>query len=166
MSSTELPICLICKTNHGFTLDEYLFHTFHNGFPLELYPLISLAYAFGCNCNHLCAHNRCLKNKWLCPCCARRCDKPKLTVDTKFGKRMMFVLGYFKKNPQNIKYLKWWIVLSLTVMVILGVMLYFGFIVDHDRTSGAVCGVGIVVMFSSVVPAVILEYVKKNWLLE
>lgn len=166
MSSAKLPICTVCNTNHGYTQSEYLFHSYNNTISHELYPLITYAYAFNCNCNHHCAHNRCLKTKHFCPCCGKRSDNPNLMIDTDFGKKIMFVLKYFKRNPKNIKYLKWWLWLVIAIVVMMWLMIYFEFIKNHDKTSGIICGISICIIFSGAIPMVLLEYMKKNWLLD
>jgi hypothetical protein len=166
MDSRELITCIMCKTTHGYTEQEYLFHQFNNGLWHQCYPLISLSYAFKCCCNHRFAHNRCLKTRKICPLCGKWNSYPQIVVDTETGKSWDFVLKHFRNKPKNIKWLRWWIYAGIATLAMMLLLCWMDIIKDHDKTSSYIAVLAICFVFSTFIPATILEYAKKNWLME
>ena len=98
--------CLICFSNDGKSDQEKNMEIFFNQKHFLNYPLISISYAYNCNCKNKYAHNKCLFDIKKCPTCRKMVQKPNLYVKTKYDYYLKFYLDWIKKDTKRIKQIK------------------------------------------------------------
>jgi hypothetical protein len=93
--------CFICCTKEGKTEIEKAQDIFTNRRTFG-YPIIKIAYAYGCNCSNTFAHNKCLLGINKCPTCRKTVSKPNLYVETRYDLIFGPLFRKIKSNPQLI----------------------------------------------------------------
>lgn len=128
--------CFLCNIDNNNNINEVSFDKYN--YTSLRYPIISLSYAYKCNCIHLYAHNKCLKNKFNCPTC-KKCTKPVTNVKTIIDYIFYLPIILLKKNRKRIKlfnYISFFMGFSYfyhynkTIIVIC--MIYF-FLIDYMK---------------------------------
>lgn len=89
--------CFICCSIHGKTQQEQIYDEFVNRKNFN-YPLITLKYAYNCDCKYIYAHNRCLFGINKCPTCRKRVYKPQLYVSTNYDIWFKSFFDWIKKR--------------------------------------------------------------------
>ena len=112
--------CLICYTSDGKTDKEIFYEIMFNQKTMN-YPMLSMAYAYGCKCSDNWAHNKCIINIQKCPTC-RKESKPNLYINTRYDYYLKFLLNWLKKDISHIYKLNWYMTNCLIfVIVLLGI---------------------------------------------
>ena len=163
MSNTTIKKCYICKTNNGLSTQElYLANNHSFNSP---YPLLSLAFVFNCNCNHIFVHNNCVKHHTFCLCCAKK-QKPNVVLDSENCKKYFWwIIEPFKKNKYYINYLKYYVYIVIGIIICFHINSYFKIIyinIDANYFTGYCI---IMFYFSVVLTIQLLDYFKKYWLI-
>ncbi len=149
--------CFICCSKSGKTTHEKLLdNVYHKRLR---YPLISLSYAYECNCKTMWAHNRCLIGITKCPTCRKNINKPRLCVRGNIEN--FLYLGWIRKNPTKFKKIEY---ISVLIMFIIFVLNYL-----NEQKYIVITNNYILLSFISIslMCSVILyigDYIEKYWL--
>lgn len=155
--------CFICYSN-GKTSNEEIQEIFMKRQGLN-YPLISLGYAFNCNCFNTFAHNKCLIDIKKCPTCRKIVEKPNLYVHTIFDYLFGFIFSIVKSNLYLLDQIKNICGIIIIFMVLTHILIENNYIqITSDWKFKLSIGLLICIQFICGSIFIMEDYFAKYWL--
>ncbi len=145
--------CFICCTKHGKSENQVLYEIYMNDYTID-YPIISLSYAYGCECKNMFAHNICLYSINKCPQC-RKVKIPNIMAKT----RIEFLKPYLTRI-KCILYIPY-----ILFLLIVGIIMdeYYQHRLLND--IGKICLLVVIIIIYRLHQALI-DTIRKYWLID
>lgn len=130
------------------------------------YPVITLSDAYGCKCNSMHAHNKCLLNINKCPSCRKVVLKPNLYVRTQLDFYLYYLFAIIKSNPKIIECAKYFGTGLMILLITIYILIDKNIINVNDTNIKFHISIGILLFISLFVGFILAleDYFVKYWL--